>query len=279
MRVRGVRGGSRRCVGVRPNRIEPRVGRVSVCARTLDDVAQDTIALFKVSHQGQLPLRFPNTWGGARRGAGRKPGVRPSTPHRGRPSHRPVEPVHVTLRSRLAPLRSQFLFPVIRIALARANRRDPARFRIVHFSVQRDHLHLLVEAEDKRALSSGMRSVAIRVARYVNDVLVRRGALWSGRWHGRALTSPREVRSALVYVLANFRKHVRRHASVGVDLYSSGTWFDGWRGAAGAPGVGPPTRPLADEAPACPVSPPRTWLVRIGWRRHGLIGAEESPST
>ena len=90
----------------------------------------------------------------------------------------------VTLRSHLAPLRSQFLFPVVRLALLRAGRRASTRFRVVHFSVQRDHLHLIVEARDKRALSSGMRSVAIRVARYVNDVLSRRGALWAERWHG-----------------------------------------------------------------------------------------------
>jgi len=76
----------------------------------------------------------------------------------------------VTLRARLAALRNQHVFPTVRLALAGAARRDPARFRLLHFSVQRDHLHLIVEAADERALSSGVRSVAIRVARYVNEL-------------------------------------------------------------------------------------------------------------
>jgi putative transposase len=91
--------------------------------------------------------------------------------------------VHVTLRSSFRQLRSQFVFPTVRLALVAAARRDPNRFRIAHFSVQWDHVHLVVEAADKRALSSGVRSVAIRIARYVNDLLKRRGVLWADRWH------------------------------------------------------------------------------------------------
>ncbi len=157
----------------------------------------------------QLALSFPNTWGGARAGAGRKRAERGNVAHRARPAQRATEPVHVTLRARVAPLRSQHVFPTVRLALLRAGRRDPERFRVLQFSVQHDHVHLIVEAKDKRALSSGVRSVAIRIARYVNDLLGRRGRLWADRWHGRALRTPREVRNALVYVLANFRKHAR----------------------------------------------------------------------
>ena len=146
----------------------------------------------------------------------------------------------MTLRSRIAPLRSQYVFPTVRLALARAGRRDPERFRILHYSVQRDHVHLLVEAQDKGALSRGMRSVMIRVARYVNDLLARHGKLWADRWHGRALRTPREVRRALVYVLANFRKHARRRVPAGIDGFSSGARFDGWRGFAPHIGRAPP---------------------------------------
>jgi REP element-mobilizing transposase RayT len=212
--------------------------------------------------------------------------------------HRKSEPVHVTLRARLAPLRSQFLFPVVRLALVRASGRAPNRFRIVHFSVQRDHVHLVVEASDKRALSSGMRSVAIRVARYVNDVLSRRGPLWAERWHGRALETPREVRLATLYVLANFRKHSRRPVRAGLDPYSSAATFDGWRGFRPTSGAPPPfaVQPRWREEPAsrsvdtrvqagasgasddvCQDFAPRTWLARVGWRRHGLLGLDESP--
>jgi REP element-mobilizing transposase RayT len=229
----------------------------------------------------QLELAFPARWGGARQGAGRKRAERGSVSHRARPLQRAGEPVHVTLRARLAPLRSQHVFPTVRLALARAARRDPTRFRLLHFSVQRDHLHLIVEAADKRALSSGVRSVAIRVARYVNELLSRRGPLWADRWHGRALRTPREVRNALVYVLMNFRKHTRDARVSGIDPFSSGAWFDGWRGWRASSGIAPPFAEAAGwlrRADAgSPVGAPRTWLARTGWRRHGLLKLDEAP--
>lgn len=224
----------------------------------------------------QLELPFRPGWGGARKGAGRKRvGERAGTPHRARPPHAAAHPVHVTLRAALAPLRSRFLFPTVRLAIARATRRTPGRFRVVHFSVQADHVHLLVEAADKRVLSAGMRSVSIRIARYVNDLLGRRGRLWADRWHGRALKSPREVRSALVYVLGNFRKHARRALPPGLDPYSSAAWFDGFRASGAAMrfvGWSPPCR----DAPV-PVAPARTWLLARGWRRGGLLALDEAP--
>ncbi len=190
--------------------------------------------------------------------------------------------MHVTLRARIAPLRSQFVFPSVRLALVRAARRAPDRFRIVHFSVQREHVHLIVEAKDKRALSSGVRSVAIRVALYVNELLSRRGPLWADRWHGRALSTPREVRNALVYVLMNFRKHAKRVLRAGVDPYSSALWFDGFRGL--QTGVPPP---LAEAArwrslPAADARrdfAPRTWLLCAGWRTRGRVSMTELPAS
>lgn len=231
----------------------------------------------------QLELKFPQR-GGARRNAGRKPGQRRNTPHRARPAHRSHEPVHVTLRARLAPLRSQFVYPTVRLALLGAARRDPARFRIVHYSVQRDHLHLIVEAADARALSSGIRSVAVRVARYVNDLLARRGKLWADRWHGRALKTPREMRNAILYVLANFRKHASRRTPAGVDPYSSARWFDGFHEWSPATGMPPPWADERDwdrdgDDPAwSALLKPRTWLATTGWRRYARLGLNEHPA-
>ena len=238
---------------------------------------------------GQLSLAFPATWGGKRPRAGRKrsPGERAKTPHRALPAHDARHPVHATLRSSFRPLRSQHVFPTLRIALARANRREPRRFRIVHYSVQWDHLHLVVEASDKRALSFGLRSVAIRIARYVNALLNRKGALWADRWFGRALTSPRQVRNAFAYVLANFRKHARRAPQSGIDTFSSGASFDGFRGwlpEHGAPPwagrAPPPFDSAVSEADRIDstVSPAVTWLARTGWRRHRLIALDEAPA-
>jgi REP element-mobilizing transposase RayT len=87
------------------------------------------------------------------------------------------------------------------IASLRASRAD--EFRVVQFSIQGNHVHLLVEASDRRALSSGLRSLVIRLARQLNRLLMRKGPVWADRWHERALTSPRAVRHAIVYVLTN----------------------------------------------------------------------------
>jgi putative transposase len=186
--------------------------------------------------------------------------------------------VHVTLRSCLAPLRSPQLFPTIQLAIAGANARTPRLFRVLHFSVQRDHVHFIVEAKNAEALSAGVRSLAIRVARYVNEVLSREGPLWEGRWHGHALATPREVRNALLYVLANFRKHARRPPRAGIDPYSSGAWFDGWHGWKPGPDAPPPFAVRGPSVAESGVSAPMTWLARTGWRRHGLLALDEVPA-
>jgi putative transposase len=144
--------------------------------------------------------------------------------------------------------------------------------------VQWDHVHLVVEASDKRALSAGIRGVAIRLARYVNELVMRKGRFWADRWHGRALATPRQVRQVLVYVFGNFRKHARRSPGRGVDVYSSGVAFDGWRElASGAePRLGGGVSHAAMGAEVV-VGAAKTWLGGVGWRRLGLIGVDEAP--
>jgi hypothetical protein len=119
----------------------------------------------KRTPQTQLTLPFPNTWGGRRAGAGRKPGSgRSRMRHASRPNHRASEPVFVTLRSELGSLRSPFVFPTILRGVRDFNERWEGRFRIVHFSVQTDHLHLMVEASTRGDLLAGVRGFSISIA-------------------------------------------------------------------------------------------------------------------
>ena len=148
-------------------------------------------------------------------------------------------------------------------------------FRVVHYSIQRDHAHLLVEANGREALGRGMKSLAARFARAVNRALGRSGSVLADRYHLRVLRTPREVRNALAYVLLNARRHLaqqRGRAAVrgaSVDPASSGRWFDGWRERATS----------RDEPGIAAVSEAHTWLLRVGWRRHGLISPSEIPGT
>jgi putative transposase len=233
----------------------------------------------------QLDLAF-EARAKARGRAGRKVGNgRGSVRHRVREAHASSHPVHVVLRSKFRPLRSQFVFPTLRKALAKAARAR-AGFRIVQFSVQHDHLHLIIEARDKTALSRGMQGLAIRVARQVNRLVNRQGKLWADRFFARALSSPRAVKNALGYVLNNFRKHAALAARVfRIDPYSSAPYFNGFRELRGrAPCELPPSRafPLAPPGVPPPESPDeipivaaKTWFARDGWRRAGLIAITE----
>jgi len=177
--------------------------------------------------------------------------------------HRARFPLHVTLRLRegLPPLREETLGSAVVRALACAS---ADAFRVLHFSIQTNHLHLVVEAHDAAALSRGMQGLAVRVARAVNRRLDARGRVFRERYHARELTTPRAVRSALVYVLMNARKHGVRLAA-GIDRFSSAAWFDGFA-----------RRPASDDA--CPVRAPRTWLAGVGWRRRGLVRLDERPA-
>lgn len=236
------------------------------------------------SLRGQMALPFPRGRGGARKGAGRpRSAARGSTPHRARPKHRACEPVHVTLRTHSRSLRSQFVFPTVRNTIARTNRRWRGRFRIVHFSVQADHLHFLVEARDARALSGGMRGFSVSFARVFNRLVFRRGRVFPDRWHGRALKTPRAVRHALVYVLANAKKHGE---AVGpVDALSSAPYFRGFREFRGRvafelqPRLVPRFAQMrGKEAEFFELlEAPRSWLLRAGWKWREPISVHEVP--
>ena len=212
----------------------------------------------------QLSLPVPPGWGGLRTGAGRKPNGRgPGVWHVSGPPHDQAHPVLVTLRASrgLPSLRSENVFPVLKRALAQSNRNT---FRVLHFSVQTDHVHLVIEANDRQSLARGIQGLAGRCAKAINRVSHHRGRVWTDRYHARALRTPREVRTALVYVLQNFRKHLRAPAVV--DPCSSGPWFEGWAGATGR------------RAEPAPTRPPSSWLAAIGWRRAGgLIAFNEAP--
>jgi REP element-mobilizing transposase RayT len=206
--------------------------------------------------------------GGPRHGAGRPRAKRAGILHRSREAVPVGCPVHVTLRVRegLPSLRRRGLVRELRRSFAGACERGC--FRLVHYSIQRNHAHLIVEASGKQALAAGMKSIGARLARAVNRVFRRKGPVLAGRFHSVVLRTPRQVRTAIRYVLLNARKHgtVLR----GIDPASSGRWFDGWRDGA------PSTDALGGRME---VAVPHTRLLRRGWRRRGLIDTHDHPGT
>lgn len=173
-------------------------------------------------------------------------------------------PSHVTLRvvGALPSLRSPELFVVIRRCLLAQRATEDAVFQVVHFSVQVDHIHLIVEAADAKVLAGRITGLKVRIARAVNRATARRGHVWAGRYHRHDLRTPTEARNAIRYVLMNTHKHYRVF-SIGpfADPKSSAATFDGF------------TEPVAIAADSLswPTVSPRTWLLGPGWRRHGLL--------
>jgi putative transposase len=228
----------------------------------------------------QLKLPLGNRWAGRRQRPRRKvASERGTVPHRARPLHRGSNPAHVTVRTVLRSLRSQYVFPTVRGVIVALNRRWFGRFRVVHFSAQANHLHLIVEARDRAALLGGMRGFGVSLARRVNRLIFRRGGVIADRWHSRVLDTPRAVRHAIVYVLANFRKH--GEAGGVIDTYSSAPYFHGFAECGGKAPIELEPRivgaALRRRGP--PIEPPETWLLAIGWMRHGKVSLHDCPRT
>jgi putative transposase len=193
----------------------------------------------------QLLLDYPRTWGGRRAGAGRPRGSRTSTraPHMKRPRVSRHRPHHITVRTTRGTwnLRSQRCYRPIAAALAEVRRRSGVR--VIHFSVQHNHLHLIVEAEGRRALSTAMRALLIRIARGLNAVMGASGRRIDDRYHEHVLKTPSETRNAILYVIGNRAVHLARWGKAvrtNVDEFSS----------------------LRSEEL---IRPPESWLLTEGW--------------
>jgi REP element-mobilizing transposase RayT len=224
--------------------------------------------------------------GGKRRRAGRRPnGARAGSPHQKRPKVRPNQALHVVLRvtAAVGNMRRRELYKAIRDATIAAGMHE--RIRIVHISLQRTHIHMLVEADNKLALARGMQGFQISAARNINTALGvdryrrRRGPVFADRYYLEVITSPTRAHRALSYVLNNWRKHREdRHGLAKtwlVDPFSSGISFPDWKELEDKHVMWPSREtyePLFVRRPA-------SWLLREGWKLGGgSISARDVPS-
>jgi REP element-mobilizing transposase RayT len=224
--------------------------------------------------------------GGKRPGAGRPPqGKRSSEPHKQRPTLKARHPVHVVLRTvrAVGNLRRRSVYQAIREATLTTARRED--FRIIHVSLQRTHVHLIIEADNKDALARGMQGFLISAAKHLNAAISkgrpgprRQGTVFPDRYHAEIIRSPTQARHTLSYVMNNWRKHeedrVAPMSSWTIDWFSTAAMFPGWAEYGDEPFLwrGPPTYdPLV-------VYQPRTWLLREGWKKAGAISCHDTPS-
>ncbi|MCA8950223.1 MAG: hypothetical protein KDE27_12025 [Planctomycetes bacterium] len=137
-----------------------------------------------------------------------------------------------------------------------------------------DHLHLICEAQDRRALARGLQGLLIRIAKALNKLWSRRGGVFADRYHDHILKTPREVRNALRYLFGNAKKHAAEGRMLtvpqAIDTYTSAPWFRGFRERIVVVGIAAVVRPVAD---------PGTWMLREGWLKHGRLSVHEVPGT
>jgi len=222
--------------------------------------------------------------GGKRKGAGRKPkGKRAGSRHEARPEVKPQYALHVVLRvvPQVGNLRRRKLYQALREATVVAAVRE--RMRIVHISLQHDHVHLLIEAENSKALARGMQGFEISAARNINTMLGegpfrrRRGRVFADRYHLEVITSPRRARHALSYIMNNWRKHGEDRSGLPstwlVDPFSSGISFPDWAELADKPWMWP----IRETYDPLMVRRPQSWLLREGWKLTGTISARDVP--
>jgi REP element-mobilizing transposase RayT len=223
--------------------------------------------------------------GGKRKGAGRRPkGARAGSLHQQRPTIKPQHALHVVMRvvPAVGNMRRRSLYKAMRDATITAALRE--RFRIVHVSIQRTHVHMLVEAENQRALGRGMQGFQISAARNINTALGvdkyrrRRGPVFADRYHLTVITSPTQTRNAIGYVLSNWRKHKEDQQGLAstwlVDPFSSGILFPNWKELEDKD-VMWPWRETYDPLM---VRRPQGWLLSEGWKKAGSISARDVPS-
>jgi putative transposase len=203
---------------------------------------------------------------------------------------KPRFPAHVVLRiaKDVGSLRKRDIYKAFRQATIAVFRHEAdaelPSFRIVHLSLQRTHVHLLVEAESQAALSSGMQRFQISAAKRVNRVVSagrgerRRGSVFPDRFHQEIIESPRQARRALSYVLNNWRKHAEdrsgRAQTFNVDPFSTGALFTGWKELAGTWTMWK----WPETYDPMLVYLPRTWLLAEGWKKAGAVSYFDVPS-
>jgi REP-associated tyrosine transposase len=268
---------------------------MSDCCCKLDPPNQLTVSLCMVTNEAMAAAKSKRARkrhiqqalfrrGGKRKGAGRKPkGARAGARHDARPEVRPHHALHVVMRvvPAVGSLRRRVMYKAMREASIVAAVRE--QFRVVHVSLQRTHVHMLVEAEHKGALARGMQSFQISAARLINTALGtgthrrRRGRVFADRYHLEVITSPTRARRALSYVLNNWRKHGEDRDGLSstwlVDPFSSGISFAGWQELEDRAWMWP----LRETYDPLFVRRPQSWLLQEGWKRAGAISARSVP--
>lgn len=148
--------------------------------------------------------------GGRRQNSGRKRIHSKGVSHRTRELVTPKTPLHINFKYK-AYMRNKYCLKLLKRAILNARKLG---LRVNHFSLQYDHVHLIVEADSNAILESGMRSITVTIAKGM-----KMGKVQLERYHLHVLRTLRETRNAVLYVLFNRQKHEKGNSKI--DGYTS----------------------------------------------------------
>jgi hypothetical protein len=156
----------------------------------------------KIRRGTQLKLTNPKNAG---RPAIRDKGIR----HTRREEINAPRPLHLTIKLIRADVQNKTILKGLRHAIQRARMQG---LRIVHYSLEHDHVHLYAEASDNNTLGKGMKALGGSLVKKIHRHLGTKGSFYKTRYHLRILRSAMEVKHVLNYILKNGIKHKRTNS-------------------------------------------------------------------
>ena len=163
----------------------------------------------KIRKGKQLSLTNPKNAG---RPAIHDKGIR----HRKREEIKRARPLHLTIKLNRAQMQNKMILKHLKHSIKRGRLKG---LRIIHFSLQNDHVHLYAESESNLILTQGMKALGVSFAKRINKHFKTKGQVYKTRFHLRVLRSASEAKNVINYILKNGVKHNRTKSFI--DSYSS----------------------------------------------------------
>ena len=157
------------------------------------------LVMKKIRKHTQLSLLNPKR-------AGRKPIHDKGIRHIQRERFERESSFHITIKVRQekSDLQNKMILKALHRAIMKARYKS---LKVIHYTLEFNHIHLLVEAYNQEQLSNCMQSFGVTLAKMINKVKFKKGRVYKHRYHLRRLSSVMELKNVLKYIFNNGIKH------------------------------------------------------------------------
>ncbi len=141
-----------------------------------------------------------------RKGAGRPALHDPGIRHTNRPHIKKPASLHLTIKvkKKKAEIKNKSVLKILKRAILNARKQG---LRVIHFSLEYDHVHLLIEADNNLILGKGMQAFGVTLSKAINRLKKLKGGVYKHRYHFRQISSTRELKIVMNYIFTNGLKH------------------------------------------------------------------------